>query len=127
VSKAGKQKTQATTRKQTLGEEMIAGLKKFIDVIDSREPIEKHFTVRTVVLDIKTTEYNAADLKRVRESLKISQPLLAAILGVSPKALRSWEQGARPVPRMACRFLDEIVANPGIATGKVKLLESVKK
>jgi DNA-binding transcriptional regulator YiaG len=94
-----------------LGAELVAGLSAFRDVLEAGEPIEKHFTVRTVKLDLQSRPYEAADVKQVRRMLNASQALLAMFLGVSVKTLCSWEQGTRPVPKIACRFMDEIVAN----------------
>jgi putative transcriptional regulator len=99
-------------RLSPLGEEMVAGLSAFCDAIESGESIEKRFTVRTITLDLQSKPYEAEDVKRVRNMLRASQALLAKFLGVSVKAVRSWEQGTRRVPTIACRFMDEIVADP---------------
>jgi DNA-binding transcriptional regulator YiaG len=97
-----------------LGAEMVAGLSAFCDALEAGEPITKRFTVRTVHLDLQPKPYSASDIKHVRKMLNASQALLARFLGVSVNAVRSWEQGTRTVPTIACRFLDEIVANPEV-------------
>jgi len=97
-----------------LGAEMVAGLSEFCDALESSSPIETRYTVRTVSLELPTKPYNADDVKRVRRTLGASQTVLAKFLGVSVKTIRSWEQGSRPVPAIAGRFLDEIVANPDV-------------
>ena len=97
-----------------LGTEMVAGLAAFCDTLESGVPIEKRFTVRTVHLDFKARPYLAEDVKNVRATLNVSQALLARFLGVSVKSVRSWEQGTRRVPTIACRFLDEILAHPDL-------------
>ncbi|HWE38165.1 MAG TPA: helix-turn-helix domain-containing protein [Isosphaeraceae bacterium] len=78
------------------------------------EPIEKRFTVRTVTLNLRPKAYGPDDLKVLRKRLNASQTVLARFLGVSVKTLRSWEQGTRKIPPIACRFLDEIVSNPDL-------------
>jgi DNA-binding transcriptional regulator YiaG len=40
------------------------------------------------------------EIRRIRQALNASQPLFASYLNVSPKAVRSWEQGTRR-PRQA--------------------------
>ena len=95
-----------------LGAEMVAGLSAFCDALESGTPVEERFTVRTVTLDLKPRPYEAADVKHTRAMLNASQPLFAMLLGVSVKTIRSWEQGARRVPPMACRFMDEINSDP---------------
>jgi DNA-binding transcriptional regulator YiaG len=51
---------------------------------------------------------------RVRAQFRASQALMADFLGVSVRTLRAWEQGRRPVPRIARRFLDALVACPEV-------------
>ena len=97
-----------------LGAEMAAGLSAFRDALESGEPLEKRFTVRTVRMELEPKPYLAADVKDIRTRLNASQALLARFLGVSVKSVRSWEHGTRRVPTIACRFLDEIVANPDL-------------
>src|SRR4051812_24058857 len=101
-------------RPSELEAEMTAGLSAFADAVESGHPIAGRHTVRTVRLDLQPRAYGPEDVKRVRAGLNASQALLAEFLGVSVKALRSWEQGARPVPRIACRYLDDIVSYPEI-------------
>ena len=103
-----------------LGAEMVAGLSAFCDALESGKPIEKRYTVRTVSLDLQPTAYGAADVRRVRKLLNASQALLAKFLGVSVNAVRSWEQGTRRVPPIACRFMDEIVENPTLWTQRIE-------
>ena len=104
-----------------LGAEMLAGLSAFCDALESGEPIEKRYTVRTVALNLQPTPYGADDVRRVRRGvLKASQALFAQFLGVSVKTVRAWEQGTRRVPPIACRFMDEIVANPALWTRRIE-------
>ncbi|ELY5932751.1 helix-turn-helix domain-containing protein, partial [Cronobacter turicensis] len=37
--------------------------------------------------------YKSEEIKRLRESLNVSQPVFAAFLNVSRKAVQKWEQG----------------------------------
>jgi putative transcriptional regulator len=92
--------------------EMVAGLNAFCDAIEAGEPIEKRFTIRTVKLNLKPKAYGPEDVKYVRNTLNASQSLLAQFLGVSVGSVRSWEQGTRPVPPIACRYMDDILAYP---------------
>ena len=48
---------------------------------------------RSVVRELPVPEYNAADVARVRMGLQLSQRDLAAVLGVSPRTVESWEIG----------------------------------
>ena len=53
-----------------------------------------------------------ADIRRIRESLSMSQAVFAAFLGVDAGTVRSWEQGLRTPSGMARRFLQEVEAEP---------------
>ena len=104
--------------------EMVAGLSAFCDALETGEPIENRFTVRTVSLDLKAKPYEAADVKEFRRTFGLSQTLLARFLGVSVRAVSSWEQGKRRVPTIACRFMDEVVADPELLKRRIR--ESVQ-
>jgi DNA-binding transcriptional regulator YiaG len=104
-----------------LGAEMVAGLSEFCESLESGAAIAERFTVRTVSLDLQTKEYGPEDVKDVRKTLKASQALLARFLGVSVKAVSSWEQGRRPVPKMACRYLDDIVRFPELWRERLRM------
>lgn len=104
-----------------IGAEIAASLDELIDALESDEPLEARFTVRKATLDLVPHEYTSENVKEVRLGLGASQPLLAKFLGVSVKTLRSWEQGSRPVPTIAARFLDEIQASPEIWTRRLRI------
>ena len=103
-----------------LGAEMVAGMSEFLDAIEAGEPVGKRFTVRTVSLDLETRPYRPEDVRVLRHKLNASQALLAKFLGVSVKTLRSWEQGQRPVPPIACRYMNDILAYPEIWEHRIR-------
>ena len=43
----------------------------------------------------RMTEIRPADIKMVRENLRVSQAEFAGMIGVSPRTLQNWEQGRR--------------------------------
>lgn len=51
----------------------------------------------------------APDVKKIRANYKLSQNEFAALMGISVKTLRNWEQGRR-APEGAARVLLQIVA-----------------
>ena len=93
---------------------MIADLQEIVDVLGSAEPLERHFTVRTLKGDIGPKAYEGTELKAIRRKLKASQGALAAFLGVKPQTLSLWERGEREIPGPARRCLDDIQAYPQI-------------
>lgn len=92
-------------------DEILQSLREFTDALKKGE-VFKHFTCRQIQLDLQPTLYSAELVKKTRELLKVSQALFARFLGVSPKTVRSWEQGINTPSAMACRFMDEIRRSP---------------
>jgi DNA-binding transcriptional regulator YiaG len=88
--------------------EALAGLR---DALRDRIPLETRFTGRQVVSVAPPTPIAPAEVKEIRESLGISQPVFADFLGPSPSTVRSWEQGQKPPSPMARRFLELIAAD----------------
>lgn len=101
-----------TSRLSPLAQQMAAGMSAFCDALESGEPIEKQFTVRSVSLNLVPRNYEAGEVKELRTRLKASQTVFANFLGVSPSAVRAWERNARAVPGCARRFMDEISERP---------------
>jgi len=54
---------------------------------------------------------------KVRDSLGVSQPVFAKILGVSPQSVKAWEQGSKLPPGTVRRLIDEMKRNPGLLAG----------
>lgn len=58
-------------------------------------------------------EFGAADIKRLREGLKFSQPIFALHLHTSVSTVRKWEQGETHPSGPALKLLN-IIANKGL-------------
>jgi putative transcriptional regulator len=97
--------------KPSFGREIIDGLKELHGVLASGEPVERHFTVRSVKLDLTPGRYRAKDVRATRAALGVSQAIFAQLLGTSSSTVQSWEQGKRIPPPMACRLLDQMNAD----------------
>lgn len=91
---------------------IVNRLTTFTKALESGATISDRFTVRTIRLNLQPTSYDPAAVRKTRDLLKLSQPLFAKFLGVAVQTVRAWEQGDNIPSDMACRFLDEINANP---------------
>ncbi|MDR0481424.1 MAG: transcriptional regulator [Gallionellaceae bacterium] len=58
-------------------------------------------------------EFSAADIKRLREGLKFSQPIFALHLHTSASTIRKWEQGDTHPTGAALKLLN-IIADKGL-------------
>ena len=106
-------KAKRSTRSETSVEERITTrLEGFVDALTTGKGIPKHFTCRTVVLDLEPGVYDTAKVIATRRLLRASQTVFAQVLGVSPNAVRAWEQGLNLHSEIARRFMDEIRRNP---------------
>jgi DNA-binding transcriptional regulator YiaG len=114
-SRAGGARSAGAARGKDLTEvdrEVIDALAGFRDAVRDRIPLETRYTVRQVVEVEPPPPLTPADVRGIRESLGLSQPVFADFLGTSTSTVRSWEQGQKPPSPMARRFLGLIAADP---------------
>jgi len=97
--------------KRDIGQEMIDGLTELRDTLARGIPLEQRFDVRHVEIP-DPAPYDAAAVRDTRLILRVSQPVFAQMLGVSPILVKAWEQGRRAPSPMARRLLDEINRDP---------------
>jgi DNA-binding transcriptional regulator YiaG len=102
----------AKRTRKTIGAQIIESLKELAESLERGEPLEKRFTVRTVELPASPSIYTPSQVRKTRESLGASQPVFAALVGVSTALVQHWEQGFRKPSKMACRLFDEINRDP---------------
>jgi putative transcriptional regulator len=95
-----------------VGRKILTALREFGDVLESGEPLEQHFTVRSYTMPGEPSEYDGPAIRAVRDSYAMSQGIFAKFLCVSPATIQSWEQGRRTPSPIARRLLDEMVASP---------------
>jgi putative transcriptional regulator len=110
MTEAIEHKVQGTSLSK--GQEIVQGLRELAEALTAGEPLEARFTVRTYKI-APPPEYRDKDVRRVRDSLGMSQAAFAAFLAVDPSTVQSWEQGIRTPSPLARRVLSEIEADPG--------------
>lgn len=91
------------------GAELIAAMRQAVHAATTGD--FSTLTVREVEIP-DPTEYTAADVKRLREKLGVSQPIFAQLLGVSPELIAHWEYSLRTPAPLARRLLDKINEDP---------------
>jgi putative transcriptional regulator len=109
---AGGKGTAGPVRPDSVGAEILEALEEVRAALESGEPLERRFTVRSYRFDFAARVYTPDDVRSVRRLLGLSQPLFAVFLGVDASTVRSWEQGTRPPSTIARRFMDEVAVNP---------------
>ena len=77
--------------------------------------VEKKFRVTRLnvgKLPKPAKSINPKQVKGVRAKVGVSQPVFAALLGVSPQTVKAWEQGTKQPTSSARRLLSEINFDP---------------
>jgi putative transcriptional regulator len=112
--------TAGSTPRVSVGAEILEALEEVRAALESGEPLERRFTVRSYRFDFAARDYSPDDVRSVRQLLGLSQPLFADFLGVDSSTVRSWEQGTRPPSTIARRFMDEVALNPEYWRGRLR-------
>ena len=92
----------------SFGDDVLHGLRDFFAAVKRGEPI----TQRTVKLDLAPARYKPADVKRLRESLGVSQAIFGQLLAVSTELVQKWERGTRVPQPVHRRILDDLSLDP---------------
>jgi putative transcriptional regulator len=89
-------------------------------LIESMEQALAHakgkITLKTERIELpeQPPEYSKSRIKKLREKiLKVSQPVFASILGCTPSAVKSWEQGDNRPNGPTRRLMELIEKDPG--------------
>lgn len=69
-------------------------------------------TLRTTTLPKPAPAMSAKDVQKIRERLKLSQPVFAALLNVPTVTATSWEKGRRKPSGAALRLLEIARTHP---------------
>ena len=83
-------------------ESIMTGLN---EAVEDSKSYEKKLT-RRVVTVIPVKEYNASEVKKIRNSIGMSQKTFASYLGVSWKTVEAWEKGTNHPSGTASRLLN---------------------
>ena len=83
--------------KDELFNELVASVREGGKILGGKTKPSRKFIVET------------PNVKRIRSNYKLSQTEFAALMGISVKTLRNWEQGRR-VPEGAARVLLQVAA-----------------
>jgi len=105
------ERTKKKTRGPRVADEIMAGMRELERMMDQGKTPQQMFTVRTVEIPDPGL-YRAAQVRRLRESLGVSQAVFAHLLGISVVLVKSWERGVREPSPLARRLLDTIKADP---------------
>ncbi|WP_421506173.1 NadS family protein [Erwinia rhapontici] len=82
---------------------------------DLKTSLEEAVEIKSgVKAPCRTTHYNIADVKAIREQLNLSQGEMAKGLGTSVDTIKSWEAKRRHPTGLAAKVLAAIQANPAL-------------
>jgi DNA-binding transcriptional regulator YiaG len=110
-----------------VGERIAEALRELHEALRSGRPLHEQFTVRTIEI-ASPKAYRAAEVRRTRARLAVSQAVFARLIGVSAELVQHWEQGITAPRPLARRLMDEINRDPaGFLARHVAPSESRRK
>jgi putative transcriptional regulator len=86
--------------------------------VDRHELTARHTTV------LVPPRYDAARVRQVRTRMKVSQPVFAGMLNVSPSTVQAWEQGVREPDGASLRLLQIAEDHPDTLLASVMTPEA---
>jgi len=104
-----KPRAKKTNQGNSAGRELMQGVREAFRAASTGD--YSTLTVREVEIS-DPGAYGPREVRRLRESLGVSQTLFAQLIGVSPRLVAHWEYGIRTPAPLARRLLDKIKENP---------------
>ena len=88
-------------------EDILKGLHEVLEDVQGKRTLRSHvYSIAPI------PEYDAIEIKSIRNGLKMSQAIFAGILGVSLKTVESWESGHKSPGGPARRILYMVQIDP---------------
>lgn len=116
----------STSKKEPTGEfeaSILRGLKEAVahskGELSGLRVTERRLTAKTATAK-RAPKYKPADIKKLRSSLHLSQPVLAEALNVKVETLRAWEQGVKSPSGPALRLLQWAQQNPDLVLSQIQ-------
>lgn len=112
------------TKPRKLGAELVEAFEQIRDIENGGAPgVARVRRVRRTARESAVPaapRYSELRVSKLRARLKLSQPLFAQALNVSPETVRAWEQGKRTPDGAALRLLQLTEKRPSLLLSMVK-------
>jgi putative transcriptional regulator len=106
---------------QSFGELLAEGLQDLAETLRSDpQSVPQKFACRTLDLSVEPTVYTPELVQETRRILGVSPTVFSKFLGVSVRTVHAWERGDNVPKESACRFMDEIRAQPGYFVERIR-------
>lgn len=86
--------------------------------------VRTHVSLGSGTVVITAKSYKGKAIKRIRSQLKLSQPVFAKLLNVSPETIKAWEQGKRIPDGAAVRLLEVAEDHPEVLLPKLRVAKT---
>jgi len=104
-------KSRTKRKTSSVGQKLIEGLNEALSFeLGEREDLKS----QVVELPPEPRTFKPREVVKARASLGLSQVHFARVLGVSPGAVRSWEQGQKSLSGAASRLLEILELDPKV-------------
>lgn len=99
------------SKRKGAGSRIVAALTEVRDALASGRPIESVLDVRDVEIALPSA-YSGRQVRSLRATMGVSQPVFARLIGVSTELVQQWEQNLATPRPIAARLMDEISNDP---------------
>lgn len=101
---------------ENFGELLLQGLREAIAIergeAEPARRVHRHRVTERTSEVVPPPRYSAADVRRIRERLGVSQPIFGRMLNASDRTVKAWEQGARTPDGPSLRLLEIAERHP---------------
>ena len=111
----------ATRRKATFGERLLESAREAARI--ERGEADPGRVTRYTAAEAEVEpppHYGPGRIREIRDHMKLSQPVFAATLNVSPDTIRAWEQGKREPDGPTLRLLEVAEQHPEVFLKKLR-------
>jgi putative transcriptional regulator len=92
-----------------------------------RAAVRSHVRTAAGAVVIEARGYRGRQIRRIRGDLRLSQPVFAKLLNVSPETVKAWEQGKRVPEGAAVRLLEVAEDHPEVLLPKLRVRRGGKQ
>jgi len=90
-----------------VSDSILRGLQEMLDHSQGKTELKSRYVAAT-----PPKQYTADEIRRIRDSLKMSQGFFADVIGVSKKTVESWEYGRGKPSGAAARMIGIVEVDP---------------
>ncbi|MCH9743922.1 MAG: helix-turn-helix domain-containing protein [Gammaproteobacteria bacterium] len=101
------------SKQKTVNDLANEAISEIADILHDMGKIDEAALKEYAIEMPKVKELKPSDIKKIRKKIKVSQPIFAKLLNISPETVKKWEQGDRHPAGASLKLLN-LVAKHGL-------------